>query len=117
LKRKNQDGSVVEYCQFAHNEQHPVTRKPVIQIIRNFGRDDQLDRDELVRLYRSNLLNLDVDLIFYDTTTASFHVDQENNPDSRPRYRNSRPWTHGEACRGQVFWDELYILQFYNLRF
>ena len=24
---------------------------------------------------------------------------------------------HGEAYRGHVFWDELYILPFYNLRF
>ena len=26
------------------------------------------------------LLNLEADLIFYDTTTASFHVDAEDNP-------------------------------------
>jgi transposase len=52
-KRKNQDGSVVEYYQLAHNERHPVTRKPVAKIIHNFGRTDNLDRDELVRLCRS----------------------------------------------------------------
>jgi hypothetical protein len=52
-KRKNQDGSVVEYYQLAHNQRHPVTRKPVAQIIHNFGRADQLDRAELVRLCRS----------------------------------------------------------------
>lgn len=52
-KRKNRDGSVVEYYQLAHNERHPVTRKPVAQIIHNFGRADQLDRAELVRLCRS----------------------------------------------------------------
>jgi transposase len=49
-KRKNKDGSVVEYFQLAHNERHPVTRKPVAKIIHNFGRTDQLDRDQLVRL-------------------------------------------------------------------
>ena len=27
-KRKNRDGSEVEYYQLAHNERHPVTRKP-----------------------------------------------------------------------------------------
>ena len=52
-KRSNKDGSVVEYYQLAHNERHPVTRKPVAKIIHNFGRADQLDRDELVRLCRS----------------------------------------------------------------
>ena len=52
-KRKNKDGSVVEYFQLAHNERHPVTRKPVAKIIHNFGRTDQLDRDQLVRLCRS----------------------------------------------------------------
>lgn len=52
-KRKNKDGSIVEYFQLAHNERHPVTRKPVAKIIHNFGRTDQLDREQLVRLCRS----------------------------------------------------------------
>jgi hypothetical protein len=52
-RRKNKDGSVVEYFQLAHNERHPVTRKPVAKIIHNFGRTDQLDREQLVRLCRS----------------------------------------------------------------
>ena len=52
-KRKNKDGSVVEYFQLAHNERHPITRKPVAKIIHNFGRTDQLDREQLVRLCRS----------------------------------------------------------------
>ena len=52
-KRKNKDGSVVEYFQLAHNERHPDTRKPVAKIIHNFGRADQLDRQELIRLCRS----------------------------------------------------------------
>ena len=52
-KRKNKDGSTVEYYQLAHNERHPQTRKPVAKIIHNFGRADQLDRQELVRLCSS----------------------------------------------------------------
>ncbi len=52
-KRKNKDGSVVEYYQLAHNERHPTTRKPVAKVIHSFGRTDQLDREELVRLCRS----------------------------------------------------------------
>jgi transposase len=52
-KRKNKDGSVVEYYQLAHNKRHPETGKPVAHIIHNFGRTDELDRDHLVRLCRS----------------------------------------------------------------
>ena len=52
-KRKNTDGSVVEYYQLAHNVRHAKTRSPVAEIIHNFGRADELDRDELVRLCRS----------------------------------------------------------------
>ncbi len=52
-RRKNKDGSVVEYYQLAHNERHPETGKPVARIIHSFGRADQLDRDHLVRLCQS----------------------------------------------------------------
>jgi len=52
-KRKNKNGSVVEYYQLAHNKRHPETGKPVANIIHNFGRTDELDRDHLVRLCRS----------------------------------------------------------------
>jgi len=52
-RRKNKDGSVVEYYQLAHNERHPVTGKPVARIIHSFGRADELNRDHLVRLCQS----------------------------------------------------------------
>lgn len=52
-KRKNKDGTVVEYYQLAHNERHPENKKSVAHIIHNFGRADQLDRDGLVRLCKS----------------------------------------------------------------
>ena len=52
-KRKNKDGSVVEYYQLAHNERDPETKKPVARIIHSFGRADQLDRDGLGRLCKS----------------------------------------------------------------
>lgn len=52
-KRKNKDGSTVEYYQLAHNERHPDSKKSVANIIHNFGRSDQLDRNDLVRLCRS----------------------------------------------------------------
>jgi transposase len=52
-KRKNKDGSVVEYYQLAHNERHPVSGKSTARIIHSFGRADVLDRESLVRLCRS----------------------------------------------------------------
>lgn len=52
-KRRNQDGTEVEYFQLAHNVRNPRTGKPLAQIIHNFGRADQVDRDSLVRLCRS----------------------------------------------------------------
>jgi transposase len=52
-RRKNKDGSVVEYYQLAHNVRHAETGRPVAEIIHNFGRADELNRDDLVRLCKS----------------------------------------------------------------
>lgn len=52
-RRKNKDGTTAKYFQLAHNERDSVTRKPVAHIIHSFGRADELDRDQLVRLCRS----------------------------------------------------------------
>jgi transposase len=52
-RRKNKDGSVVTYYHLAHNVRHPETKQSTPRIIHNFGRADQLDRQQLVRLCRS----------------------------------------------------------------
>jgi len=52
-KRKNKDGSIVEYYQLAHNMRNPQSKKPIAKIIHNFGRADQVKREDLVRLCRS----------------------------------------------------------------
>jgi len=52
-QRKNKDGSVTQYYQLAHNARHPVTNKSTAKILHSFGRADQLDREQLVRLCRS----------------------------------------------------------------
>ena len=44
---------MVEYYQLAHNVRHAETGSSVAEIIYNFGRADELDRDDLVRLCRS----------------------------------------------------------------
>ena len=52
-RRKNKNGSVVTYYQLAHNVRHPETNQPTARVIHNFGRADQLDRQQLVRLCQS----------------------------------------------------------------
>ncbi len=52
-RRRNKDGSVVEYYQLAHNFRHPETNVSTVEVVHSFGRADELDRDDLVRLCRS----------------------------------------------------------------
>lgn len=52
-KRRNQDGSVVEYYQLAETRWDPEKRRPTAHIIHNFGRADALDREALLRLAKS----------------------------------------------------------------
>lgn len=53
IKRKNKDGSVVEYVQLAHNVRHPEKGYPKAEVIYSFGRREQLDLDALKRLVNS----------------------------------------------------------------
>ena len=43
IKRKNKDGSVVEYIQLAYNTRHPEKGYTRAEVIYSFGRRDQLD--------------------------------------------------------------------------
>lgn len=52
-RRKNKDGSIIEYFQLAHNERDPITKRPIAKIIHSFGRSEDLDREQLVRLCNS----------------------------------------------------------------
>ncbi len=51
--RTNRDGSRVAYYQLAHNRWDPERGCSVAEVVHNFGRADELDRQELVRLARS----------------------------------------------------------------
>ena len=53
VTRRNKDGSEVAYVQLAHNVWDPVKQRSITQVIHNFGREDQLDREALARLARS----------------------------------------------------------------
>jgi transposase len=52
-RRKNKDGSVVEYYQLAHNVWDTEKQRSKTQILHNFGRASQYERDALVRFCRS----------------------------------------------------------------
>jgi hypothetical protein len=52
-KRRNKNGTVVEYYHLAHNIRHPETKVSTPKIVHNFGRADRIDREELVRLCKS----------------------------------------------------------------
>jgi hypothetical protein len=45
-QRRNRDGTTVTYYQLAHNIRRAETKTPVAEVIHNFGRADQLDREE-----------------------------------------------------------------------
>ena len=53
IKRKNKDGTEVEYIQLAHNTRHPEKGYSKAEIIYSFGRRDQLDVPALKRLISS----------------------------------------------------------------
>jgi transposase len=53
IKRKNKDGSVVEYVQLAHNVRHPDKGYPKAEVVYSFGRREQLDIEALKRLVNS----------------------------------------------------------------
>src|SRR6266542_5752698 len=50
--RRTKGGERVRYLQLAHNERNE-RGVPVARVIHNFGREDRLDRDALLRLVRS----------------------------------------------------------------
>ena len=53
IKRKNKDGSEVEYVQLAHNVRHPDKGYPKAELIYSFGRRENLDIEALKRLVNS----------------------------------------------------------------
>lgn len=52
-KRKRSDGSEVRYLQLAHNDWDAEAGQSRVQVIYNFGREDELDRDAIARLISS----------------------------------------------------------------
>jgi len=111
-KRKNKDGSVVEYYQLAHNERHPVTGKPVARIIHSFGRADELDRDHLVRLCQSIARVCGLQVIDPLSNTDDTTVDTALG---LPKdLRLIRTVTFGEVLVIEALWERLGIGQIFR---
>jgi len=49
-KRRNGDGTTVEYLHLAESVRNPQTKTPTPRIVYNFGRVDQVDRAKMMRL-------------------------------------------------------------------
>jgi len=64
---------VISYYHLAHNVRHPETKVSTPRLIHNFGRTDQLDRNELVRLCRSvaKVCGLEVHDLLQEGQTSS----------------------------------------------
>jgi hypothetical protein len=58
--RKNKDGSVVRYVQLAHNVWDPKATCSKTEVIRNLGREEDLDRKGLQRLVETAFVKIDI---------------------------------------------------------
>jgi len=96
IKRKNKDGSVVEYVQLAHNVWNKDKGFAQAQVIHSFGRSDQLDVQALKRLIKSMSRFLEP-----EDAIAVEH------PDDDLTFVSSRP--AGGAHLLKSLWDRLHI--------
>jgi hypothetical protein len=80
IKRKNKDGSVVEYVQLANNVWNKQKGFAQAQVIHSFGRSDQLDVDALKRLIKSVTRFLSPE----DAIRLEHHSDDLKFTSSRP---------------------------------
>ena len=98
-KRKNKDGTVVEYIQLAHNRRHPEKGYSVVEVIHSFGRKDQLDVDGIRRLVNSLCRFLDPE--------DAFKIQSQGNGDKTMEFVSSRP--AGGAILLKALWDRIGI--------
>ena len=92
-RRKNADGSVVEYHQLAENVWDAEKGCAVAKVVHNFGRADQLDRTALQRLAKSIL--------------RVFPGEEAIAAEPGVRLRNA--WPYGTVHAVDAIWHELGI--------
>ena len=93
-ERRTKDGSVA-YLQLAHNEWDPVAKQSKVRVLYSFGREDQLDRQAIVRLIGS--------------LQRALEPDQALQAQAAPglRFLQSRPMGGAWALDG--LWRELQV--------
>jgi len=104
-RRKNKDGSVVTYYQLAHNVRHPETNQPTARVIHNFGRADQLDRQQLVRLCQSIARVCEVEV----TDLLPTQKPSPETPDLPESFHLIRTLELGPLLVMEAFWERLGI--------
>src|SRR6266498_2294252 len=92
--RRNHDGSVVRYLQLAHNTWDPTAKRSRVQDLYNFGREDANNR--------ATLLDLEVDLLFFDTTSTYFELDEADTPIARDQHGHRLPQPSDAAAANGV---------------
>jgi transposase len=98
ISRKNKDGSVVRYIQLAQNRWDPGSRCAKAQVLYNFGREEEVDREALKRLVASINRFLGPEEMLKDAETSS---------NGTLRFISSRPL--GGAWVLDQLWRELGI--------
>lgn len=107
VTRTNKDGSKVEYYQLAHNERHPVTRKPVAKIIHNFGRADEFDPDQLKRLCASIARVCGLKVV--DPTDPTKEPDAQENTQPAENLKIIGTRAFGTVLAIEALWEKLDI--------
>ena len=99
-RRKNKDGSVVEYYQLAESVWDPAAKSPRAKIVHNFGRADQVDPDELRKLAKSivRVCNHGIDV-----------PEDVAGDDDLPRIELDWARPYGTVHVARALWEELGI--------
>ena len=93
IRRRNADGSVVQYFQLAENVWDPNKRCAVAKVAYSFGRGDEVDREAMQRLARSILR------VFGSEEALA----------AEPDVRVLQSWPYGGAYVIDALWSELEI--------
>jgi transposase len=93
IRRRNADGSSVQYYQLAENVWDPQKRCAVAKVVYSFGRADGVDREALQRLARSILR------VFSSEQALA----------AEPDVRVLESWPYGGAYVLEALWNELEI--------
>ncbi|MBW2349469.1 MAG: IS1634 family transposase, partial [Deltaproteobacteria bacterium] len=99
IKRKNKDGSVVEYVQLAHNEWNQEKGFAQAKVLYSFGRRENLDLEAIKRLVKS--------LCRFLSPQDVVQAQQDLDGPSALRFVRSRPAGGAYLLKG--LWEQLHI--------